>query len=258
MDLAANTVLSRMLRSFERSGPPREIQPPDWNLSLVLRCRPPFEPLKLASDKHLTWKTSFLFVLVSAKRVSELHGLSFRICHSCRWKSCIFSSPPDFVAKTQNPSVPDFRFEKFWVPSLDDFIGDDRDELLLCPIRVLPKYLSRTEQYRTGIEGLFVSAGCRKKRMSHNMISFWLRSVISLTHASASEEDCHSLRVGVHEVRVVETSLQFKRNCAVHQVLKAGMWSLQSTFSAFYLRDVTHRHLDTFPIGPVVEAQQVM
>ena len=36
------------------------------------------------------------------------------------------------------------------------------------------------------------------------------------------------------------------------------MWSAQSTFSAFYLRDVTHRHLDTFSIGPVVAAQQVM
>ena len=49
----------------------------------------------------------------------------------------------------------------------------------------------------------------------------------------------------------------FKRNCAVHQVLKVGTWSARSTFS-FYLSDVTHRHWDMFSIGPVVAAQQVV
>ena len=34
--------------------------------------------------------------------------------------------------------------------------------------------------------------------------------------------------------------------------------SAQSTFSSSYLRDVTHRHLDTFSIGPVVADQQVV
>ena len=97
-----------------------------------------------------------------------------------------------------------------------------------------------------------------KKRVSRNTISFWLHLVISMAHASASEEDCRALRVRAHKVRKVAMSLLFKRNCAVHQVLKAGTWSFQSIFSAFYLRDVTHRHLDTFSFGPVLAAQQVM
>ena len=67
--------------------------------------------------------------------------------------------------------------------------------------------------------------------MSRKVISFWLRSV-SMAHASASEEDCRSLRVRAHEVRKVAMSLLFKGNCAVHQVLKAGTWPVQSTFSA--------------------------
>ena len=80
VDLASNPVVLRMFRSFEKSCPLCEVRPPDWNLSLVLQClsRPPFEPLKLSSDKqHLTWKTSFLLAPASAKRVSELHSLSF-------------------------------------------------------------------------------------------------------------------------------------------------------------------------------------
>ena len=112
-------------------------------------------------------------------------------------------------------------FEEFSVPSLDDFVGDDRDELLLCPIRALRKYLSQTEQYRLGIEGLFMSTG-PVKRVSRNTISFWLPSVISMAYSSASEEDCSPLRVRAHEVSKVATSLHFDRNCTVHQVLKAG------------------------------------
>ena len=126
MNLAASSMVSRMFRSFERSCPPREMQPLDWNLSLVLLClsQPPFEPLKLASDK-LIWKEFFLFALASAKRISELHGLSFCVRHLHGWSSCTFSFLPDFMAKTQNPSVPDSRFDEFSVPFLDDFIGSD-------------------------------------------------------------------------------------------------------------------------------------
>ena len=102
------------------------------------------------------------------------------------------------------------------MPSLDDFVGDYRDELLLCLIRSLWKYLSRMEQCRPGIEGLFISTGRRKERVSRNKICFWLRSVISIAYTSASEEDYQSLRVRAHEVRKVVTFLLFKRDCVVH------------------------------------------
>ena len=119
-DLASSQVVSWMFRSFEKSCPLREVRPLDWNLSLVLQCLswPPFELLKLASDKHLTWKMSFLLAFASAKRDIELYGLSFRVRHSLGWRSCTFSFLPDYVAKTQNPSVPDHRFGEFMVPSL--------------------------------------------------------------------------------------------------------------------------------------------
>ena len=48
-----------------------------------------------------------------------------------------FSYVPDFVAKTQNPVVHDLRYEEFTIPSLDDFVGGDRDELLLFLIMAL-------------------------------------------------------------------------------------------------------------------------
>ena len=53
---------------------------------------------------------------------------------------CTFSFFPNFVAKTQNPSVCETHFEEFTVPSLADLVDDDRDEMLLCPMRALKKY----------------------------------------------------------------------------------------------------------------------
>ena len=49
------------------------------------------------------------------------------------------------MAKTQKPSVHDPRVEEFMIASLDDFVGGDRDEFLLCHIRALKKYLLAME-----------------------------------------------------------------------------------------------------------------
>ena len=77
-------------------------------------------------------------------------------------------------------------------------------------------------------------------------------------YESASDEDCRVVRVKAHKVRKIVTLLLFKKNCAIQQILNAGALLSQSTFSTFYLRNVTHRHMDTFSIGPVVVAQEVM
>ena len=61
-----------------------------------------------------------------------------------------------------------------------------------------------------------------------------------------------------HEVWKFSMSLLFGRNCAIRLVLSAGIWSLQNAFSAFYLRDITHRDMDTFSIGPAMVAQHVV
>ena len=95
--------------------------------------------------------------------------------------------------------------------------------------------------------------------MSRNSISFWVRSIINHPYGSATDEDHRLMKVKAPEVWKLSTySLLFKRNCVVQQVLKAGMWPSHTTFSAFCLRDVTQRYMDTFSICPVVAAQQVI
>ena len=68
--------LTRLLDSFHRDRPKGRRGIPSWNLSLVLHqlTKAPFEPLKEASLKHLTFKTVFLLALGSGKRRSEIHA----------------------------------------------------------------------------------------------------------------------------------------------------------------------------------------
>ena len=68
--------LTDLLDSFHRDRPKCRRGIPSWNLTLVLHqlTKAPFEPLKEASLKHLTFKTVFLLALGSGKRRSEIHA----------------------------------------------------------------------------------------------------------------------------------------------------------------------------------------
>ena len=77
---------------------------PSWNLSLVLHqlTKAPFEPLKKASLKHLTFKTVFLLALGSGKRRSEIHAwLHKNIRHQSDWSKVSLYPSPGFLSKNQ-------------------------------------------------------------------------------------------------------------------------------------------------------------
>ena len=255
-DLSACRVLNMLIRSFVVSCPPVEVRPPAWDLSVVLRSlrKAPYEPMSSASERFVGQKALFLLALASSKRVGELHGLSFRVSHTEGWKEVSLSFVPGFVAKTQDPSVHDPRFESFTIPALPR--GSDPEARLLCPVRALRRYLERTAEHRPALARLFLSTGESKKEVSKSSISYWIRQVISRAYALAGEPAPPHPRA--RETRGLGPSLLVKRNYDVAAVLKAGTWKRHSTFSRFYLRDLASRSLDVYHLGPVVAAQEVL
>ena len=134
-----------------------------------------------AEERFLTHKTLLPIALASAKRVGELHALSYRMSHSVGWKEVSFSFVPGFVAKTQGQSSLELRLENFTVPTLPQPSSSPNGRLL-CPVRAVKCHLNRTSQYRPRCERLFFTSGHTRKEVSKNTVSFWLLKVISLVY----------------------------------------------------------------------------
>ena len=254
-DLASSQEITMLLRSFSRSVDPVELRPPAWDLSLVLQnlTVAPYEPLRTCDERFLAQKTLFLLTLALAKRIGEFHTLSYRVSHSRNWGEVSFSFVPGFVAKTQDPSSLALQFEGISVPALPN-ARNNRNGRLLCPVQVVRHYLDHTAAHRPRCEWLFVTAGRSKKEISKATVSFWLRKMISRAYElSGMAQPVPAPRA--RETRGIDQSLLFKKNFIVDQVLKAGTWRRHTTFTRHYLRDLAHRSLDTFHMGPVVAAQ---
>ena len=101
-DLASSREITILLRSFSRSMDPVELCPPAWDVFLVLQSLTGalYGPLRTCDERFLAQKTLFLLALASAKRIGELHALSYRVSHSRGWGEVSFSFVPGFVAKT--------------------------------------------------------------------------------------------------------------------------------------------------------------
>ena len=57
------------------------------------------------------------------------------------------------------------------------------------------------------------------------------------------------------EAHGITPCLLFKKNYDVNQVRKAGTQRRRTTFTRHYLRDLSHKSLNTFHLGSVVVAQ---
>ena len=147
-DLAAFREITTLLRSFARSVNPVELRPPAWDVSLVLQSLTgaPYEPLRTCEERFLAQKTLFLLALASAKRIGELHALSYRVSHTRHWGEVSFAFVTGFVAKTQDPSSLAARFEGFSVPALPN-ARKNRNGRLLCPVQAVKVYLDCTASH---------------------------------------------------------------------------------------------------------------
>ena len=150
--LSTHPVLRDLLRSFCLESAERQLRPPAWDLSLVLRYlnTSAFKPLSVAPLRALAQKVLFLLALVTAKRVGELQALS-PVVTFVHGDACL-SYVPQFVAKSESltRSIP----RSFLVPSLSDFVAGLDDDLLLCPVRLQCLHLRRVSSQLVGLRSL--------------------------------------------------------------------------------------------------------
>ena len=254
--------LTCLLDSFHRERPKGRRGIPSWNLSLVLHqlTKAPFEPLKEASLKHLTFKTVFLLALGSGKCRSEIHAwLHKNIRHQSDWSKVSLYPSPSFLSKNQvakeGPDSVAPVVIPALAPSLDRSLKGDRS---LCPVRALRYYLDRTLDLRQNKELVFVSF---KKGFDEDIspatISSWIKQTVILCYELSDQEALSLHQVKTHDVRAFAASKAFQSGISLEQILSACHWKSRNTFTQFYLKDVAWADSELFHLGPVVAAQQV-
>ena len=254
--------LTRLLESFHRDRPKGRRGIPSWNLSLVLHqlTKAPFEPLREASLKHLTFKTVFLLALGSGKRRSEIHAWQHKnIRHQSDWSKVSLYPSPSFLSKNQLAKEGPESIAPVVIPALaptlDRSLKSDRS---LCPVRALRYYLDRTSDLRQHKELVFVSFKKGFDRdISPATISSWIKQTVILCY-ELSDHQAHTLhQVKAHNVRAFAASKAFQSGVSLEQVLAACHWKSHNTFTQFYLKDVAWADSELYHLGPVVAAQQI-
>ena len=262
LNISKDENLTRLLDSFHRDRPKGRRGIPSWNLSLVLHqlTKAPFEPIKEASLKHLTFKTVFLLALGSGKRRSEIHAWQHKnIRHQSDWTKISLYPSPSFLSKNQlakeGPDSVAPVVIPALAPTLDRSLKSDRS---LCPVRALRYYLDRTSDFRQNKELVFVSF--KKgfdKDISPATISSWIKQTVILCY-ELSDQETHKLhQVKAHDVRAFAASKAFQSGVSLEQILSACHWKSHNTFTQFYLKDVAWADSELYHLGPVVAAQQI-
>ena len=90
--------------------------------------------------------------------------------------------------------------------------------------------------------------------MAKKKLAAYSRNVILAAHKDFEEDTFNLIKVNAHEVRAVATSLSFKKNKSLQDVMDVAVWRCNMTFTSFYLRDSSHRFLYVSALGPVVAA----
>ena len=262
-DLGHDVRLSNLIRSFKTERPTQHNPFPMWDLSLVLNAlmKEPFEPLATIELKLLTYKTVFLTLLASGARRGEIHALDFQsVTFPPNWESVTVCPIPGFVSKTQRRESGASAFTRITIPALSKFTGTDLPEgKLLCPVRCLKIYLARTKEFRHGQRRLFISFQKNKTSdITVNTISIWIKTLLKIVYVAAHEDvSCLSGR-STHAIRSMASSLAYYSNVSVDEILKACTWKSHTTFTDYYLKDLSQIRDEMHVFGPVVAAQTIV
>lgn len=247
-----------VVRGIAASQVSRPRRVPSWDLFLVLAYLrgPPFEPLNSLNRELLTLKTTFLIMLASGRRASEvnaLSGLPQDIAQE-RDGTFILSFLPEFRAKNQGAAE---LSPKIRIPPLCSILAPDDEDRYLCPVRALRHYISFVTPRPGPCRKLFVSVNPNHARdVSKSTLARWVKKVVQLAYEHAGLALPAS---NAHELRAWSASLAMAQSVAISDILSAAYWKSENTFTNFYLRDVSLTRQDgSYGIGSVVAAQRAL
>lgn len=255
-------VLTDLLANMRQQRPVKSLSTPPWDLKLVLKALkdPPFEPMEDAELQFVTWKTLFLVLLASGGRRGEVHALEFESVKTSKDGTYVILKPHvGFLSKTHIRTGGASKLDSFIIKSIAGSVDSDSEgDSKLCPVRALRTYLSRTRHLRDGKKLLFISfQPGHKKDIVRNTISGWIRKLILYVYKNADE--AHVLSgTQTHAIRGMAASLAYRGGTDMEELMRACHWTSETTFTNFYLKDISVIRDNLSELGPLSVAQAVV
>ncbi len=177
-------------------------------------------------------KEQALPALTSIKRVGDLQA--FSVSEECLvfgpvYSHVVLRPRPGYV-----PKVPTTPFCD-QVVNLQALPSEEADPALalLCPVRALRIYVTRTRSVRSS-EQLFVCHGGQQKgkAVSKQRLAHWIVEAVALAYQSQGEP-C-PLGVRAHSTRSVASSHALAHGASLADICRAAGWATPNTFARFY------------------------
>lgn len=200
---------------YSEDEAPAQVRVLAWDLAITLA---PFEPLDLATNMCIALKVAFLLAITSLKRVGDLRALL--VASSCiefapgRVKA-ILHSRSGYVPKVPTNVARSTFLQALYPPP---HVSAEQEKLhLLCPVRALDIYISKTSQWRK-TDQLLVCFGPPKKKCpaTKQTISRWIVEAISMAYVVRGLPS--PLQVRAHSTQSVASSSALLSGASLQEV----------------------------------------
>lgn len=229
--IGQNPFIIRLLKGVFNKRPPIRSLTPEWDLCIVLGClkEDPFEPLKDAPLKFLTWKTVFLIAITTFRRCSDLQSLQLG-----EGSINIYKRGVTFIRTgLSKQDRPNHEGSHIFVPAFPE-------NKLLDPKRCLHAYLKRTQLFRKNkgktSDKLFLATKKPHQPVSSQTISKWIVRLIKFCYKK--KDKTVSGRVTGHSTRSIGPTWALFKGASFKSVMDAADWSTETTFVKSYLKSM--------------------
>ncbi len=189
-----------------------------WDCDQVLKLLETWAPAQKLTLKRLSMKLAMLILLVSGQRGQVLRGL--RVDHMDISDTAITFQLKNSDLKQGRPG---------YKPQLQNFTKFENKKL--CVYHYISSYLKRTLTVRGSIKQLFLTTVKPYKAASRDTLTKWIKMVLE-----AAGIDISIFKAG--STRSAANSKAAQKGASMEEILQAGGWSNQSTFTKWYNRPI--------------------
>ncbi len=214
--IGTHPLVVKMMKGCYNLNPPAPKYSSTWDPEVVLVFLRSLGRNSNLSLADLSAKTAILLALSTLLRVSELASINL---------DSVLIDPPDAFFSLLRP------LKAQHSGPLKRITVKGSCDSLICPVRALQSYISRTDNFRRQLEGsaLFLGLIAPHRSVSGSTLGRWIKSVLR-------RAGIDTLVFSAHSTRGAAASAAARAGVPIDDILRSGRWSRRSTFERFYNR----------------------